>query len=576
MNNKQSLYTKYRPSNFNQVIGQNVAKDILINSIAKNKINHAYLFYGIRGTGKTTLARIFAKAINCSNLENNNPCDNCDSCVSITNGSAFDVIEIDAASNNGVDEIRTIKENTSYLTTSANYKVYIIDEVHMLTKAAFNALLKTLEEPPKNTIFLLATTEMQKIPQTVLSRAVIINLEVMSDEDIKEGLKVVCDGEGINYDEESLDYIVMVAGGSLRDGISALETTLLYNEELSVENTINALGLIKRSEIERMITNNVTELIDNIDKTDKDPRKLSLLILEVLMDLIKSGHTKYVDILNSIINSSNTIKDPSLLKIALKSSFYGVNVSHETLKENGYVSCETEPIEEIVVENVEIEENITLEIPVENTKVKMVNETETPINTELNDTQDDNLIVEKNEEIEKNSDNTIVENKPIIKEDELNVITDFADVNNYMYIIKKNDSTELSKATGRWRHVDNYIATIEYKEIVATLVRTQPLAATDKTIIVGFHNESQINEFKRISLTPLYFKFIKEIIGEYKFILPINSDSWSKLMAIKDQTELREIHTDISVNPNDFIISDNESQNNKLTELFGEGNISHE
>lgn len=576
MNNKQSLYTKYRPSNFNQVIGQNVAKDILINSIAKNKINHAYLFYGIRGTGKTTLARIFAKAINCSNLENNNPCDNCDSCVSITNGSAFDVIEIDAASNNGVDEIRTIKENTSYLTTSANYKVYIIDEVHMLTKAAFNALLKTLEEPPKNTIFLLATTEMQKIPQTVLSRTVIINLEVMSDEDIKEGLKVVCDGEGINYDEESLDYIVMVAGGSLRDGISALETTLLYNEELSVENTINALGLIKRSEIERMITNNVTELIDNIDKTDKDPRKLSLLILEVLMDLIKSGHTKYVDILNSIINSSNTIKDPSLLKIALKSSFYGVNVSHETLKENGSVSRETEPIEEIVVENVEIEENITLEIPVENTKVKMVKETETPINTESNDTQGDNLIVEKNEEIEKKSDNTIVENKPIIKEDELNVITDFADVNNYMYIIKKNDSTELSKATGRWRHVDNYIATIEYKEIVATLVRTQPLAATDKTIIVGFHNESQINEFKRISLTPLYFKFIKEIIGEYKFILPINSDSWSKLMAIKDQTELREIHTDISVNPNDFIISDNESQNNKLTELFGEGNISHE
>ncbi|NQX83311.1 MAG: DNA polymerase III subunit gamma/tau [Mycoplasmataceae bacterium] len=562
MSNKQSLYTKYRPTNFNEVIGQKIAKDILVNSISKGKINHAYLFYGIRGTGKTTLARIFSKAVNCHELIENNPCNECDICVSINNGSAFDVIEIDAASNNGVDEIRLIKENTSYLTTSTKYKVYIIDEVHMLTKAAFNALLKTLEEPPENTIFLLATTEIQKIPQTVLSRTIIINLEVMSNEDIIKGLKVICDEEKITYDYESLEYLTMVSGGSLRDAISFLETSLLYNEELIVSNVIDALGLIKKTEIKRMILNDVEELINEINKTDKDPKRIGLIILEVLMNLIKDGYLKYVSILNSVMNYMNTIKDPFLLKISLKSSLYNINVSHETNK-NEYVENfkkESKTQEKSIVENITTNE------------FKII---ENPKNIEVNEELDKKIIVENTQEIQKINEKKNVENikKYSIN---LNIITDFADVNNYMYIIKMNDEKEFSKIQARWRYIDNYITSKDYKLIASSLVRTQPLASTKKTIIVGFHNESQINEFKRISLTKEYFVFIKEILGEYKFILPISSKTWSKLLSVKDNIKLKDIHTDLSIKIEDYIENENNEIKNKLNNLFGEDNIIHE
>lgn len=535
MSDKQSLYNKYRPNNFEEVIGQKVAKSILKNSISKNKINHAYLFYGIRGTGKTTLARIFAKAVNCSNTVDSNPCNECEICKSINNGSAFDIIEIDAASNNGVDEIRIIKENTSYLTTLSKYKVYIIDEVHMLTKQAFNALLKTLEEPPRNTIFLLATTEIQKIPQTVLSRSIIVNLEVMSDEDITTGLKVVCDGEKIIYEQESLKYITMISGGSLRDGISFLEATLLYNEKLNVNNVIEALGLIKSSEIKRMILNDYNELINEIDKSNKDPRKISLLILEELMILIKEGKTQYIKLLNSIIHYTNTIKDPLLLKVALKSVFYNMNVSHET--------------------------KYLLEKNVENSKNNKKIENNT------------NIIKEKNENTSlKNVENSHLEKK----EKSLNIITDYANVNNYIYIIKNNNKEELKKYQDRWKYIEKHTTSSKYKKIISVLFRTTPLALTKKTIILGFYNENQISEFKTISLDKEFFEFVKEIIGEYKFILPINEETWSKLSLVSKGIETTDLHKDLTIEIKDFLETEFEKNKNKLNDLFGEGNITHE
>ncbi len=560
-NNKQSLYTKYRPQTFDQVIGQSVAKEILVNSIEKNKINHAYLFYGIRGTGKTTLARIFAKAINCEHKVNNNPCNECHVCKSINNGSSFDVIEIDAASNNGVDEIRTIKENTTFLTTTTNYKVYIIDEVHMLSKAAFNALLKTLEEPPRNTIFLLATTELHKIPQTVLSRTVVINLEVMSDNDIKEGLEVILKGENVNYEPDALDYIVMTSGGSLRDAISDLETTLLYNNELSTNNVLSALGLINKDDIRDMIINDVEKLINSIDQTDKDPRKLSLIILEVIMHLIRNGETKYVNVLNEIINAVNTIKDPLLLKISLKSIFYSVNVSRETLVESSVVSRETFPntpvLQEVNVESVEKD--------TQNQEINTINET-----------NKENEIVEKQEENSTISVDNKIENPPKIDKNELNIVTDYVNVNNYMYIIKNNNPEITNKVVNRWKYKDSYVSRLEYKNIMAALMSTEPLATTEKCIIVGFRDETLINEYKRLSLSQEYFDFIKELIGEYMFILPVNEQTWSKLRSSRDTFTLNENDTDINLKPEDFMHSKTQETIIKATSLFGEGNIDHE
>ncbi len=563
-NNKQSLYTKYRPSNFDEVIGQKVAKDILINSISKNKINHAYLFFGIRGTGKTTLARIFAKSINCENKNGYNPCNECEICRTINNGSAFDIIEIDAASNNGVDEIRLIKENTSFLTTSTKYKVYIIDEVHMLTKAAFNALLKTLEEPPLNTIFLLATTEIQKIPLTVLSRTIIINLEVISDKNIKKGLKVVLEGEKIEYDDHAIDYIVMISGGSLRDAISSLETVLLYNNELSVDNVILALGLISKSKVSNLLLNNIDELINEIDNSDKDPFKISQLIMEVCIDFIKEGNNKYIDFLNKIIRISNTIKDPLLLKIALKTSIYSININDNVSRETSSSDGITEKTNN--TENYEKSGKLLEDR-------KNTNSIENIENKQKNNDEIKRVIHISEDE---NTENIAEKSLPNEEKNKPNIITDYADINNYVYIIKNNDSDVLSKVKNRWKFIDNYITSSEYKDVVSSLVKTIPLACAGKTLVVGFHNDLQINEFKVISLSPLFFKFIKDIIGEYKFVLPVSESAWSKLMAIKDGIELSDIHTDVNLNIFDYIDNPTETHKNKLNNLFGEGNVENE
>ncbi len=610
-NKKQSLYTKYRPKTFDQVVGQSVAKEILTNSIRRDMINHAYLFYGIRGTGKTTLARIFAKAINCENSNDHNPCNTCSVCESINNGSAFDVIEIDAASNNGVDEIRTIKENTTFLTTTSKYKVYIIDEVHMLSKAAFNALLKTLEEPPRNTIFLLATTELHKIPQTVLSRTVVINLEVMSDKDIREGLEVVLKGEEVNYEDNALDYIIMTSGGSLRDAISALETTLLYNSELSTDNAISALGLINKEVLSDMIKNNVGKLIESIDDSDKDPKKLSLLILEVIMHLIKNGETKYIKVLNSLITAVNSIKDPLLLRIAMKTAFYSVNVPRETLLETHEVPRETQTktivVEGPIVENVENEYTVTPKAQ-DNNKIndnnvvenKVENLVENPqpvveksLETQIIDNPPSEEVKIDNKPIEMpiNNQNTNVEAistpKPVVNnnlpprppkknENELKIVTDYADLGTYMYVIKNNNKEIFEKISNRWKFKDSYVTRMEFKNIITALMATQPLAATNKTIIVGFKDENIISEYKRISLTPTYFDFIKEFLGDYKFILPVNNETWTKLLASKDSYQLDPQQTDIKPEAKDFLASRTEEVILKATSLFGEGNLTHE
>ena len=239
----QALYRKWRPQKFEDMVGQTAVTKTLKNAIIHHKTSHAYLFTGPRGTGKTSAAKIFAKAINCLNPQDGEPCNECLLCKGITEGTIGDVIEIDAASNNGVEEIRDIRDKARYAPTQATYKVYIIDEVHMLSTGAFNALLKTLEEPPKNVIFILATTEPHKIPATIISRTQRFDFRRITNDEIIQRLRYILEQEEITYEEEALSVIARCANGGMRDALSLLDQVISFSDDkVSFEQAIQVSG----------------------------------------------------------------------------------------------------------------------------------------------------------------------------------------------------------------------------------------------------------------------------------------------------------------------------------------------
>ncbi len=285
----QALYRKYRSQTFDEMVGQTVISTTLKQAVSSGKISHAYLFSGPRGTGKTSAAKIFAKAMNCPNQVNGEPCNHCDICRDITNGSLEDVIEIDAASNNGVDEIREIRDKSTYAPSRATYKVYIIDEVHMLSTGAFNALLKTLEEPTENVVFILATTELHKIPATILSRVQRFEFKAIKLADIREHLANILDKEEISYEEDALTLIARCAEGGMRDALSILDQALSLTPD-------NHVSLAIAEEITGSIS--MTALDDFVANVLASQTSQALANLETIFDSGKSMSRFATDLLN--------------------------------------------------------------------------------------------------------------------------------------------------------------------------------------------------------------------------------------------------------------------------------------
>ena len=282
-----ALYRKFRPLNFSEMVGQEHITRTLKNQVIANRVGHAYLFNGGRGTGKTSAAKILARAINCLNPKDGEPCNECEICKGALSGSLTDIVEMDAASNNGVEDIRNIREEVNFLPTKAKYRVYIIDEVHMLTIQAFNALLKTLEEPPEHVKFILATTEPQKLPTTILSRCQRFDFKRISNQDIIKRLKIVCAESNIEISEEALNLVASLSEGAMRDALSILERCIQDGDNKIEEDKIKDLvGIPKITYIngivEGIIEQDVNKSLDIIDKVLDEGKDVNNFLWEMI------------------------------------------------------------------------------------------------------------------------------------------------------------------------------------------------------------------------------------------------------------------------------------------------------
>ena len=333
-----ALYRKYRPATFDELVGQDHITKTLRNQIVSGRVGHAYLFNGGRGTGKTSSAKILARAINCLNPKDGNPCNECDICKAALNGSLTDIVEMDAASNNSVEDIRSIRDEVNFLPTVAKYRVYIIDEVHMLSIGAFNALLKTLEEPPEHVKFILATTEPQKLPATILSRCQRFDFKKLSPEYIKQRLTHICESDKIEIEPDAINTISVLAEGAMRDGISILERCLQEESDKITNDLVKRLVGLPKIETINNILNNILDYdveasLKSVNEVLDDGKDISNLIWEIVKfvrDVLVYKTTGTADLYNEDeVSKIKTLADKATKERLMDIIFYLSELSNE-------------------------------------------------------------------------------------------------------------------------------------------------------------------------------------------------------------------------------------------------------
>lgn len=532
-----ALYRKYRPVDFNSVVGQDSIIKTLKNSIKNHNFSHAYMFFGPRGTGKTTVSKIFARNINCLNSKAGIACEECSACKVSFSKDCVDIIEIDAASNNGVDEIRDLKNKISLVPSELKYKVYIIDEVHMLSIGAFNALLKTLEEPPEHAIFILATTDPQKVPETIISRCQCFSFKRISDKAIVDRLKYVCSSENIDVEEDVLENIALLSDGGLRDALGSLDKLVSYTENKITMDDFNEVnGVISSKDMDvflsDILSGNIPNVLTSIAKFNDSGKNLIQIMSQLInfsRDIVvnyyisNKEYTFSIDIVQNFVN----ILNEKMFDIK-KSGNTKIYIEMLLLKFiNDYVNLKTEVVEK---------SNFVKE---KNKNVSLTNNNEVPVNEEIinnynvveNNKYDNNVVEEKksmkdsNVEISYNKEeiteeNIDTKNPKIINIDDIMKVR----VNNTLALANKN---LLRLEMNNFEVLRDYSFDQEIGYIVCGILDGKLRAVSSDAIIISYEYDSNVKQNLYIidKIEDVYNK----ITNSNKKIAIISDDYWEKV-----------------------------------------------
>lgn len=558
-----ALYRKYRPVDFNNVYGQEEVVTVIKNAINNNMVSHAYLFCGPRGTGKTTIAKIIARMVNCENLIDGKPCGKCYNCIHFLNSN--DIVEIDAASNNGVDEIRELRDKINLVPSNAKYKVYIIDEVHMLTTQAFNALLKTLEEPPAHVIFILATTEPHKIPLTIASRCQKFRFTKINSKKIVDRLSEIAKLENITAPKDVLYEIARISDGGMRDAINFLDQLVAYdNKVITLDDIYKVNGSVSYNDIYLLLKsitdNNKVEIIkffDMFDSSGKDINKFASELILFLKDVILYNNTKLL--------SDIDIKNENII---LVNDLYNSKIVYELIEKLNEIQNSLR----ISTHGCILFMTMILKFS-DNYFGNSINDLEKNVRNDTfsvnNSNKSENKIISR-EIIEKNDSNNDDVNKNMKIKSEIDIENINIRINNALATANKDS---LKKIKEQWSLIDEYLYDDVYSVVAGLLKDSVPVVASEKYIIVSNSLDSVANRIN--DNFSLIDEFLLKIFKNKMFIVGMSNDNWTS----EKNKYISNIKNGVKYVEKGFI-STNKNENKKssvdeLIDLMGENIIEY-
>ena len=563
--NYQALYRMFRPQSFNDVVGQEHVTKTLRNAISKGKQSHAYIFSGPRGTGKTSIAKVFAKAINCLNPHDGEPCNECAICKGITQGTNGDVIEIDAASNNGVDEIRNIRDKVKYAPSESKYKVYIIDEVHMLTTGAFNALLKTLEEPPAHAIFILATTEPHKIPPTIISRAQRFDFKAISTEQIVERLRFVAQEQSLDYEEAALEFIAKASEGGMRDALSIMDQAIAFGDEhLTLQDVLDVTGSVDEASLNELfndiVNGNVKEAFSRYHHFVSEGKEVNRLINDMIYFVRDT-------IMNKTINEQTSYD--ALTQFDLETLYHMIDIVNDTLVSIRFSVNQNVHFEVLLVKLAEM---------VKTNPTKVENVATTPVATEPNN----EVLLQRMEQLENelktlkaqgisqsNNKHTQTNTHSRSKRQSKAAFS----MTQIAKVLDEANKEDIQLLKEHWQEVIDYAKSNDKKSLVSLLQNSIPVAASRKRVLIQFDEEIHCeivnkDEEKRKNIENV----VCNIIDKNVEVVGVPSDQWMRVRSeYINHRKQNDHHSSESTKDNTKEETSDIAQ--KAKDLFGEDTV---